>query len=148
MCFLFSTARNSIEIESRPMNFSYSFKPLYRLSWFSGSLPFTIVRDQSGIIIGCCVGIFDVILFVIHIAMHGITVYLLPSIMSSDDFVRATSSFSVIAGHLFSLIQNVASAISIVMCLLNRNRFVDIFKAFDTFDREVHMYIFSNFKSK
>lgn len=137
--------KNSIELESIPeqMNFSYSFKPLFFLSWICGHFPFTIVRNQSDIIIGCCVGAFDIVLFILNISLNMIVAGICFPIAAFPetnlmDFVNATTHLSVTGNNLFLFGQNIITVISIVLNLLNRNRFIEIFKAFDVFDKEVY----------
>lgn len=137
----FFTTKNSIELEQ--INFSYSFKPVYFLSSLFGCFPFTIVRNQSNIIIGCCVGVFDIVLLLLNIALHMITAGLsCPTIGYPDsyliEFIKATTPLSVTGNNIFPLGQNIAAVISSVLDLLNRNRFIEIFKAFDSFDKEVY----------
>lgn len=145
MFFQHFTPKNSIALQS--MNFSNSFEPLFFLSSIFGFYPFTIVRNQSGIIVGCCVSSFDIVLFVLNIALHIITAGLGSPIIrlhvsTFSGFVNATTHLSVTGTHLFPLGQSIAVLLSIVLNLLNRSRFIEIFKAFDAFDKEVHILLF------
>lgn len=55
-----------------------------------------------------------------------------------NEFIKATTPLSVIGSSIFLLGENIAAVISNVLGLLNRNRFIEIFKAFDAFDKEVY----------
>lgn len=123
------------------MNFSWSFKPLFFLSRLFGCFPFTIVRNQSDIIVGCCVSVFDIVLFVLNIVLHMIIVAFSYPISTSEmiKFEKATTHFSLTGIRVLTVGHNIAAVISIVLNLLNRNRFIEIFKAFDAFDNEVYI---------
>lgn len=142
------TPKNSIELKSIPeqMNFSYSFKSFHLLSLLFGFFPFTIVRNQSDIIIGCSVGVFDIVLLVLNIALQMTTAFLAAPIISFNDsklipFMNATTPLSVIGNNILGLIQSIIATTATVFNLLHRNQFIEIFKAFDAFDKEVNIFL-------
>lgn len=117
------------------MNFSYSFQPLYYFSRVFGMQPFTILRTPSGDISGQKISFMDFIWFLISTTVFVALAHY--TSRSIPHFWDHSSRVSLIGDQIVSTGGFLFSIVFICLDLFNRNRFIEILRKFDKFDKEV-----------
>lgn len=120
---------NENEIQVEPMNFMYSFRPIYYVSWIFGVMPFSIVYDLNGGVLRPKVTRFDGFWFVILVCLY----------VSSAFLVRSPpgTHFTLMLLYILSILGFIYSFSAIIFNMCYRSKFIDILKRITTFDNEV-----------
>lgn len=129
---------NSTVVNSRKFNFFYSFRPIYYFARTFGFMPFTLVFNSNGSIQGPNVRIFDILWFIIAIAIYILSAIVvlqnteLAEIGSNiESAILKNTDFVLLVFMLFF------GALIIVMDMYNRFKIFTIIKSINTFDEEV-----------
>lgn len=121
---------------SKELNFAYSVRPIYYFARVFGLFPYTIVHDTNDDIKEARVTFIDICWFVLSIC-----VYLFLAIYCYENLQLPTDpnvSYVLILGDYSLLILGlIFGAAVIVADMYNRNKFMDIMKKFNSFDKEV-----------
>lgn len=119
-------------------NFSYSFGIMYIVSRFVGIFPFSLKRNKYGEIIGPGIGFFDILWWIASILKFFALTISCFIIINPFSVTSATSSnLAINKGELVFYGAFVTIGCFIFLDMMNRNRFIMIFKTFEAFDRKV-----------
>lgn len=121
-------------------NFSYSFGQMYIMSRFVGIFPFYLKRNKYGEIIGPGVGFLDIAWWITSILKFFVLAICCFIIMKPFD--KATN-LVIHKGNLALIGVFSVVGFFIGLDMVNRNRFIVIFKTFEAFDRKVNHFPFS-----
>lgn len=117
-------------------NFSYSFGQMYIMSRFVGIFPFSFKRNKYGEIIGPDVGFVDILWWITSVLKFFAVAISCFIIMNPLDTM---SKNIAIDGGNYAFIGAFATiGFFIILDMINRDRFIVIFKTFEAFDRKVN----------
>lgn len=116
------------------LDFWYSFGQMYIMARISGILPFSIKRNKYGEIFGPRIVFLDRLWWIMSI-FNSMALFVTCFIILKP--LDMTANLAIDAGNLTFISGFAFSAFFIVIDMFNRNRFIDIFRTFETFDRKV-----------
>lgn len=120
---------NEMRTEAQTLNFMHSFRPVYYISRIFGLMPFTIIYHSNCEVVQSKVTILDALWLVTNVVSYSLSAFYL-KINPGSVFFSLLANIFLKFGLFYS-----ASVIAIDMC--NRYKFIEIFKKFTTFDKEV-----------
>lgn len=120
------------------MSFSRSSQPLHSISRLFGLLPFHIDRGRTGQILGEHIDFINLarssMINLIYVASVIYTI--IESNRKKSNLDLATDAVRF-AEYTYIIVQIILNTSYIIFDIINRKRFVNILKKFDTFDEEV-----------
>lgn len=131
-------------------NFTYSrsYRPIYIVSRVLGLMPFSIVIDSSGVILRPAVYTLDALWFLISTIVYICIMYFSFEYFYSEDNFKPISAISLVGNSCIYGINLILCLLAIVFDMLFRFKFVDVFKKFDTFDKEASSNVLNTSKSE
>lgn len=122
-------------IKSKDIDFFYSLRPIYFVSRLFGLLPFSIIRDSSGVVQNARVNSFDLIWFFIALCIYLSMAWIC---YKSVEARQERLSYTMVIGDgVILTLSLINSANMIIMDMFNRFKFIEILKKFSFFDDEV-----------
>lgn len=115
------------------------FQPIFRICRVFGLLPFSIVRNLNGEIQSCKVRKVDCVWFVISICVClALVTFNYHMLCLNVNQHQRNATIVLIMGHyLLQLFTVICSALFFIINMYNRQKFVDILRNFEHFDKEV-----------
>lgn len=121
--------------ETGQLNFYDCLKPLHMISKVFGLLPFTIHLSPNGWIERADIGVFNAAWFIFSIAINLVFAYFAQ--ISPRGNANAESAVAVFTDRFVWILQLLMCLSSIILCMLNRNRYLRILRQFIVFDKNV-----------
>lgn len=127
---------NIFNIQLKKFNFEHVFRPVYYFLRFSGQWSFSIFHDSNGTIQKACIGFSDALWTILLVCAYSAIVFSsYKKLMKGQEIFENRQRF--VAENIFQIGSLVSGVFGIVLNVINRNKLVDIFKKFNTFDNEV-----------
>lgn len=122
----------------RKMNFAFSFQPIYNFSRIFGLMPFSIIYDSNGYLLGIKTWPLDYLWFVVSICSYILMTLVAYKYLAlkQDPRVPYVLTFS---DHMLLILGLISGAFFISLDFYNRSKFFDVMKQFNAFDREARV---------